>query len=124
MWMKILRPWYINYAAVVVGTLQYYWVFYSGLTVLFFVFDLYAHLYYCCTGERLYFFWDDEDERQEHLMENLKRVSRIFDSKRHKAQVECCICMVEYKEQDMVTRLPCDKRHFFHSDCIELWSKT
>eukprot|EP00042_Codosiga_hollandica_P037929 m.303899 g.303899 ORF g.303899 m.303899 type:complete len:294 (+) comp55259_c0_seq2:214-1095(+) len=31
----------------------------------------------------------------------------------------CCICLVEYADQDLVTTLPC--RHFFHQSCITPW---
>ena len=29
-----------------------------------------------------------------------------------------------FSDSDTVTPLPCDKRHYFHSRCIEEWSKT
>ena len=32
--------------------------------------------------------------------------------------------MVPYKEDDYITPLPCDIRHYFHTDCIEDWFKT
>ena len=35
---------------------------------------------------------------------------------------ECAICMEVFEEnEDFVTPLACDERHFFHSDCIEEW---
>ena len=58
------------------------------------------------------------------MTEKLKQMSRIFDHSKFMGQSECCICMVEYQVEDMVTPLPCDKRHFFHSECIERWSLT
>lgn len=33
----------------------------------------------------------------------------------------CPICLVDYTEEDEITPLPCDDRHFFHSDCIQGW---
>ena len=34
---------------------------------------------------------------------------------------ECVICLETFVETDIVTALPCDPRHFFHSACIERW---
>ena len=36
---------------------------------------------------------------------------------------QCIICFVDYTEQDTIITLPCDKRHFFHEDCITDWLK-
>ena len=33
----------------------------------------------------------------------------------------CVICMVEYTSEDTVVTLPCDKRHYFHDECIKTW---
>lgn len=33
----------------------------------------------------------------------------------------CCICFVAYNSDDKVIKLPCDRRHIFHYDCLELW---
>jgi hypothetical protein len=38
--------------------------------------------------------------------------------------IECIICMVEYSPEDDIIQLPCDPRHFFHSDCIVSWLKS
>ena len=35
----------------------------------------------------------------------------------------CKICLCEYEKDDMVTRLKCDRRHYFHTECIEGWIK-
>jgi hypothetical protein len=31
---------------------------------------------------------------------------------------ECIICYIEYKDDDVVTRLKCNEKHIFHSECI------
>ena len=36
---------------------------------------------------------------------------------------ECVVCMETFKEDDKVTALPCDERHYFHSGCILSWSE-
>ncbi len=37
---------------------------------------------------------------------------------------ECIICMDEFKEEDMIDDVTCDKRHYFHSKCLSVWLKT
>ena len=39
------------------------------------------------------------------------------------AENECIICMCQYQENDLITRLNCNPRHFFHTSCIEQWIK-
>ena len=58
------------------------------------------------------------------MSEKLGMMSRLFDWNKNKEHKECCICMVDFEVSDMVTPLPCDKRHYFHSECIEQWSKS
>jgi hypothetical protein len=36
---------------------------------------------------------------------------------------ECIICMEKFTEGQKVTALPCDERHYFHSECILSWSE-
>jgi len=33
----------------------------------------------------------------------------------------CIICMAEYVENEQITTLPCDVKHYFHPKCIESW---
>lgn len=44
-----------------------------------------------------------------------------FANLTHKAQDMCPICMVDFKETDEITPLPCDEKHYFHRDCIKSW---
>lgn len=38
---------------------------------------------------------------------------------------ECPICMVDFIEgQSIVTPLPCNTKHVYHTDCIKSWFKT
>ena len=48
----------------------------------------------------------------------------MFDFNKFSEHEECVICLMPFEDSDMVTPLPCDKRHYFHSACIEQWSKT
>ena len=41
----------------------------------------------------------------------------------HEALKECIICMEVFIHGVKVTALPCDERHYFHSDCILSWSE-
>ena len=44
---------------------------------------------------------------------------RIFSS--HK---ECAFCMESFRPGEPIIALPCDIRHYFHSRCILVWSRT
>ncbi|SCN58665.1 RING zinc finger protein, putative [Plasmodium chabaudi chabaudi] len=33
----------------------------------------------------------------------------------------CSICMMDYMGNDNIMIMPCDKRHFFHSNCLSKW---
>mmetsp|Transcript_18585 Transcript_18585/g.23110 ORF Transcript_18585/g.23110 Transcript_18585/m.23110 type:complete len:93 (-) Transcript_18585:314-592(-) len=45
---------------------------------------------------------------------------RLFEPVRfHKEHEDCVICMMPYNDDDMVTALPCDSRHYFHRDCVQ-----
>jgi hypothetical protein len=35
----------------------------------------------------------------------------------------CTICLNEYQDLEEVAELKCDKRHYFHSQCLEQWLK-
>jgi len=34
---------------------------------------------------------------------------------------ECIICMTPFGSNDMVTKLECAGKHFYHTTCIESW---
>ena len=34
---------------------------------------------------------------------------------------ECPICLLEFTEGVSIIELPCDQRHYFHSECIQTW---
>lgn len=54
-----------------------------------------------------------------------REVVRMATLKTYKAhekkrpENECCICQVEYQNNDQLTQLPCS--HEFHTQCIEPW---
>jgi len=48
----------------------------------------------------------------------------VYDADKFKTYNECCICFVEFNADSMITPLPCNIKHYFHTDCIESWLKT
>lgn len=42
---------------------------------------------------------------------------------RLEGQNECAICLMEFDDDQMVTPLSCDIRHYFHYECIQAWMK-
>lgn len=63
------------------------------------------------------------------FVQNLYKQKFTDFSRTHQAGVtdqdkSCAICFVEYGENDDITPLPCDDRHFFHTECIEGWLKS
>ena len=33
----------------------------------------------------------------------------------------CCICMLQFETDESIKLLPCNKKHIFHSNCIDKW---
>jgi len=75
-----------------------------------------------------------------HLKRFMRNRSRISDSSRIIRSIsrvkfseelfgaisdenECIICMMQFNEEDMITKLNCDGKHFYHTSCIENWIK-
>ena len=54
----------------------------------------------------------------------LEKLSRAVDGTRFNEHTECSICLLDFGEADKVTPLPCDNRHYFHTDCIKTWART
>lgn len=46
-----------------------------------------------------------------------------YDPNKFHSESACAICYVDYKMDDVVTQLKCDKRHYFHTECLEGWIK-
>ena len=59
--------------------------------------------------------------------EILKSISRIkFSEELFGAladENECIICMSPYDANDLITKLDCTGKHFYHTECIENWIK-
>ena len=50
-------------------------------------------------------------------------MSRAIDGTRFNEHLECSICLGDFGPDDHVTPLPCDVRHYFHTDCIKEWAQ-
>ena len=46
-----------------------------------------------------------------------------YDPNLFQHETQCIICLVDYKEDDIITKLHCDDRHYFHTSCLEGWVK-
>ena len=66
--------------------------------------------------------------RREELLHN--QATRImidslikakYNANVFQTQESCMICLVTFDENDSVTPLPCDIRHYYHTSCIEQW---
>lgn len=44
-----------------------------------------------------------------------------YGAKNEKMFTECCICMNHFQDEDMITSLPCNPGHYFHTECIVNW---
>lgn len=44
-----------------------------------------------------------------------------WDPEVFRNQDDCIICSEPFHQDDKVTPLPCDAKHYFHSDCITKW---
>ena len=65
-----------------------------------------------------------ELRRLSQVPQILSSLSRVpFDEELFTHEDKCSICLGEYAENDLITQLRCDGRHYFHTTCIENWIK-
>lgn len=77
-----------------------------------------------CLSFTLYKAWSDNRERSMVKEKVVSALSRIkFDARKFKAATYCAICYVDFNEDDQITPLSCDIKHYFHTECIERWLK-
>eukprot|EP00347_Sterkiella_histriomuscorum_P014851 403359283 len=58
---------------------------------------------------------------KEDLIKNIFKVN--FSRQIFPDTTDCAICLGDLQENEIVTPLPCDMRHVYHSDCIIDWFK-
>ena len=68
-------------------------------------------------------------KRQEELgkkleMSILSLNKSAYDERIFSSHKECAFCIESFKPGEPVIALPCDMRHYFHSRCILVWSRT
>ena len=67
----------------------------------------------------------DIQDQEENLQKILRNLSRVKFSEGAFGQLgpenECIICMQQYANNDLITTLSCNQKHFFHTNCIEKW---
>ena len=56
--------------------------------------------------------------KMETLLKSLSRIQyqdcNVIDDER-----TCAICLQEYKDDDVITQLACNSKHFFHNYCLQ-----
>ena len=72
------------------------------------------------------------DERQQQLIATRKAAQQMIDALQKLATKldeshtrkhnECTICLEPWQEGSSIVALPCDSRHFFHTECIVSWA--
>ena len=56
----------------------------------------------------------------QNIMKSLS--SEIFTPEEFSHEERCAICITDFVEdKDMITKLPCDSRHYFHTVCLSKW---
>ena len=99
--------------------------FFKVLFMQFYIFTLNTwgciefgtHLLYKLAGGEISFYSQEERAMQ------LAKVARDFDPEIFLEHEDCVICFEKFEaKKSKVTVLPCDVRHYFHSDCIEKWT--
>ncbi|CDW74279.1 zinc finger protein [Stylonychia lemnae] len=59
-----------------------------------------------------------------------KNTNKSLDNKdfesieeRNNNTIDCQICLNKFLDDDEITELNCDQRHYFHTECIQTWTK-
>lgn len=107
----------------------------SLMFVILFVGYFFCFMYFmiACTMPCLYCIVRDQAENnrlraggvgQSQVPMILASLSRTqYNPDLHNHEKNCIICLVDYEENDVVTQLRCDPRHYFHTSCVEGWVK-
>lgn len=119
--------WFEDVIKISLGILQFYWIFLFSCLLIVLLVTIAIMICSCSlpplrgniggVGQQ-----SSRLERQETI-DNLGKMSRLFDFSEFSEHKECVICLMPFTNDCMVTTLPCDERHYFHSKCIEEWSR-
>jgi hypothetical protein len=58
-------------------------------------------------------------QRLDKLLKSL--VKSKWSQRFENDQDECCICLGQYSQGQLIVTLPCDSKHYFHDHCISKW---
>ena len=78
-----------------------------------------------CAPYIFYVLYQNRQHENYQLNATKRMVNSLFrvkyDANLFQTQDSCMICLVNFDEDALVTPLPCDIRHYFHTACIEQW---
>ena len=78
-----------------------------------------------CAPYIAYLVYQNRQHENSRLNRTKNMISRLmrtkYDSNVFQTQESCMICLIDFDEDSLVTPLPCDIRHYFHTTCIEQW---
>lgn len=78
-----------------------------------------------CIFVSLQDYWANLRQRAEEQHDIINTVVRThWDPEVFKALDDCAICTNTFGKEDQVTPLPCDTKHYFHTECIVRWFQT
>ena len=104
----------LNYEVVII-----FGVFPALITAFFLTLGL------LCAPYILYILYQNQQAENSRLNATKNLVNSLFrtkyDSNVFQTQESCMICLLNFDEDSLVTPLPCDIRHYFHTTCIEQW---
>lgn len=70
---------------------------------------------------------NDTRNRRKDAKKMKKLISKLvtikFKPEEHDPDAEWTICLDYFKEEEDLIILPCDERHYFHSQCVKTWLK-
>lgn len=59
------------------------------------------------------------EETVNFVLSHLPRAA--FQALIHTQTKECAICLADFAEGEEIIELPCDKKHYYHVECIQAW---
>ncbi len=62
-----------------------------------------------------------QEEQSQRIIKQL--VKKQYSCKQFTFQKQCPICMSDFENEHQVTPLPCNVKHYFHTECISVWIK-
>lgn len=103
-----------TYTLVITLLMQFYIFFLNTWSF----FEITSHLIYWCKGYHIGFY------SREEQIEMLGSVAKNYNAEKFTEHKSCVICFEAFVDKkSKVTMLPCDSRHYFHTECIQNWTE-